>query len=53
VRCRVASTSGADVRPPLAAAVVGAGLPLLSLEQREPSLEEIFLDLVERKDASP
>jgi ABC-2 type transport system ATP-binding protein len=50
VRCRIASSAGTDVRPAVASAIVAAGLELLTLERREPSLEEIFLDLVEQRD---
>ncbi|HWP67206.1 MAG TPA: ABC transporter ATP-binding protein [Candidatus Limnocylindria bacterium] len=47
-RCRVIAMPGHDVRPAVAAAVVEHGWPLLTLARAEPSLEEIFLDLVER-----
>jgi ABC-2 type transport system ATP-binding protein len=46
-RCLVLPVSEADVRPALAAAVVGRGWSLLALTLVEPSLEEVYLDLVE------
>jgi ABC-2 type transport system ATP-binding protein len=52
-RSVLASTTGDDVRAAVAKAIVAAGLPLLLLERRAPSLEEIFLDLVDRTDGAP
>jgi hypothetical protein len=50
VRCRVFSEAAADVRPALAATVLAHGWDLLTLSRAEPSLEEIFLDLVDSGD---
>jgi ABC-2 type transport system ATP-binding protein len=47
-QCRVLPAAELDVRPALAAAVLANGWELLALSRVEPSLEEIFLDLVER-----
>jgi len=46
--CRVSTFSDPDVRPGLAAAVLAGGWELLTLARAEPSLEDIFLDLVEK-----
>ena len=50
VRCRVFPEADLDVRPALAATVLANGWDLLGLSRAEPSLEEIFLDLVESGD---
>ena len=52
VRCRVIALPNHDVRAGIAAAVVAGGWELLSLARAEPSLEDIFLDLVEKDTAS-
>jgi ABC-2 type transport system ATP-binding protein len=49
-QCRVLPEVGHDVRPALAAAVLAGGWELLALARLEPSLEEIFLDLLEREE---
>ena len=46
-RCRVVPEADRDVRPGLAAAVLAGGWELLALARAEPSLEDVFLDLVE------
>jgi hypothetical protein len=46
-RCLVVAEAGHDVRAALAAAVAAEGWPLLALARAEPSLEQIFLELVE------
>ena len=46
-RCRVVPEPARDVRAELAAAVVASGWDLLGLTLLEPSLEAVFLDLVE------
>jgi ABC-2 type transport system ATP-binding protein len=46
-RCRVFPEADVDVRPLLATAVLANGWDLLTLARAEPSLEEIFLDLLE------
>lgn len=46
-QCRVLPEADHDVRPALAAAVLAHGWELLTLSRAEPSLEHIFLDLVE------
>jgi ABC-2 type transport system ATP-binding protein len=46
-QCRVLAHADHDVRPALAAAVLANGWELLALARVEPSLEEIFLDLLE------
>jgi len=45
-RFRLESTPGVDIRDAVSAAVVGAGLGLVSLGSREMSLEDIFVRLV-------
>jgi ABC-2 type transport system ATP-binding protein len=45
-RFRLESESGVDIRDAVSAAVVGAGLGLVSLGSREMSLEDIFVRLV-------
>jgi ABC-2 type transport system ATP-binding protein len=45
-RFRVESGDGADLREPIAAALVGAGFGLLALTPRNPSLEDVFVRLV-------
>jgi ABC-2 type transport system ATP-binding protein len=48
VRCRVVAAPDREVRSGIAVAVLAGGWELLTLARAEPSLEEIFLDLVEK-----
>jgi ABC-2 type transport system ATP-binding protein len=52
-RCRVLAHADHDVRSTLAAAVLANGWELLALARLEPSLEEIFLDLLEQEGTAP
>jgi ABC-2 type transport system ATP-binding protein len=52
-RCRVVPEPSRDVRAELAAAVVARGWDLLGLTLLAPSLEAVFLDLVEHGDPPP
>jgi ABC-2 type transport system ATP-binding protein len=49
-RCRVTPEPSRDVRAELAATIVARGWDLLGLTLLEPSLEAVFLDLVEQGD---
>ena len=44
---------GADRRSELAQALLGAGFPLLGLQRREASLEQVFLELTTEESAEP
>ncbi|MBN2306035.1 MAG: ABC transporter ATP-binding protein [Anaerolineae bacterium] len=50
---QITGTGRADIRPALAAAVVGHGMELLELRPWAITLEEIFLELTTRLDAAP
>jgi ABC-2 type transport system ATP-binding protein len=53
VLLRVEAAGAREVRPAVAAAVAASGAALLGLEQVVPSLEELFLRIVDAEDASP
>jgi len=46
----VEGQTGMDLRAPLASAVVGAGYDLLELKTVQPSLEQIFIDVISREE---
>lgn len=46
VEYEVCGRDGADIRAAVSGAIVGAGIPLLGLRSAQPTLEEIFLQLV-------
>ena len=50
VMIRVEAVDGADIRKELSVALSGAGMPILSMNRREKTLEDIFLKLTESND---
>lgn len=53
VRILIHATEQEDMRKPLSLAMSGAGLPILSMNRIEKSLEDIFLELTNRETSSP
>lgn len=47
---RIVAKDDADIRRPLSVALSGAGMPVLSMNRSEKSLEDIFLELTEREE---
>lgn len=45
IRLRLSTTDAADIRRELSVALAGAGMPVLSMNRLEKSLEDIFLEL--------
>ncbi|MCM1124289.1 MAG: ABC transporter ATP-binding protein [Eubacterium sp.] len=50
VHVRIDVTDNADIRKELSLALSGAGLPILSMNRMEKSLEDIFLELTDTKE---
>lgn len=48
---RISTKDDADIRKSLSVALAGAGMPILSMNRSEKSLEDIFLELTEAKGA--
>lgn len=53
VRIRVEAIENADIRKELSVALSGAGLPILSINRIEKSLEDIFLELTGSEEERP
>lgn len=53
VRILIHAAEQEDMRKPLSLAMSGAGLPILSMNRIEKSLEDIFLELTNRETSSP
>lgn len=51
VLIRISAKEDADIRRPLSVALSGAGMPVLSMNRSEKSLEDIFLELTESAEA--
>lgn len=51
VRVRIDVTDNADIRKELSLTLSGAGLPILSMNRLEKSLEDIFLELTDNKES--
>ncbi len=47
---RISTKSDADIRKSLSVALAGAGIPILSMNRSEKSLEDIFLELTEAEE---
>jgi vacuolar-type H+-ATPase subunit I/STV1 len=47
IRIHIVSKDNADIRKELSVALSGAGLPILSMNRMEKSLEDIFLELTD------
>ena len=50
IKIRIATKDNIDIRKELSVALSGAGLPILSMNRLEKSLEDIFLELTDVKD---
>lgn len=53
VRLHIEAADNVDIRKELSIALAGAGLPILSMNRVERSLEDIFLELTDKGEADP